>query len=544
MHSRTSDHRVSPCGQYTFSLQVPGFSYSLCYCDFPIHLFENLTLNSPPNTTQTYPPNSGNFSSLNVLFNCSAEDLDGNLDNISLYGNWSGGWHNNGTKDASGFSSEVSFLKNISEGVYEWGCFVSDNLSITNYSIQNFTINVDNTPPLITSIVMNESYVCGTSSYVRVNCTASDSFPGVENVTIRAVGPSSTTDYPASLISGEVYYADALVDELGIWVFNCVAEDYAGNLNNSNSSDFEAYSLSPELAVYNSFVNFSNLDPLENEVITISTLIFNLGCGEATNVLTGFFEGDPDSGGFQINGNQSTNVSGLSNKSVNVSWSAKIGNTNVFVLTDVDDSFLELNESDNKANNSITVQAWQDFYGNLSIEKILANSLLRNLTFWSNESFYDGSVFVTDSEADVSWNSLQAIGRNISNASVAGDFEDIDSLLNMSDFDDSVTNLFGDPLYPKNNCTFLIHKKLIENVPIINSTNTTSFITGILWDTDDDSNGQFDQVDREDLVFVVKTNASQQGTYGVYDYEITIPVRLREYNSTDITSVYFYYDLY
>ncbi len=507
-------------------------------------LAPNLILNSPPNVTQTYLPDTGNFSSLNILFNCSAQDLDGNLANISLYGNWSGGWHKNETKNASGVSSVVSFSKNISEGVYEWGCFVSDNLSITNYSTQNFTINVDNTPPLISSIVMNESYICGTSTYVRVNCTSNDSFTGVENVTIRAIGPSSTTNYSASLLLGDVYYADVLVNEVGTWVFNCISEDYAENSNNLISSELETYLAEPELAVYSSFINFSNLDPLENEIITISVVVFNLGCGNAINVLTGFYKGDPDLGGVQINGNQSANVSGLSNETVNVSWSAEIGSTNVFVGTDINDLFLESNESDNKANDSIIVNAWQEFYGNMSIEKILSNGLLKNLTLWSNESFYEGSVFVTDSEADINWASLQAIGQSTTNVSVINDFMDIDALLGMSDFNDSVTNIFGDPFYPKFNTSFLVHKRMIEKVPIINSTNTTSFITGILWDMDDDSDGQFDQGDKEDLVFVVKTNTSQQGGYGIYDYEITLPVRLREYNSTDISDVYFYYDLY
>ena len=48
---------------------------------------------------------------------------------------------------------------------------------------------------------------------------------------------------------------------------------------------------------------------------------------------------------------------------------------------------------------------------------------------------------------------------------------------------------------------------------------------------------------KEDLVFVASINKESVGEYGTYDYEIRVPVELRDYDSTDSETIYLYYDL-
>ena len=43
-------------------------------------------------------------------------------------------------------------------------------------------------------------------------------------------------------------------------------------------------------------------------------------------------------------------------------------------------------------------------------------------------------------------------------------------------------------------------------------------------------NGEFDFGDKEDIIFVAEINKISEGAYGIYDYEIKIPSKLREYN--------------
>lgn len=115
----------------------------------------------------------------------------------------------------------------------------------------------------------------------------------------------------------------------------------------------------------------------------------------------------------------------------------------------------------------------------------------------------------------------------------------------MNSFNDSISNIFTlDGSIARNISQFTIQGTSVESVPIIPSTNTTSFITGILWDSSDDLlDGEFSQDDEEDIIFVSKVNHSTEGAYGVYDYEIRVPARLREYKGPNLEEVYFYFDL-
>ena len=83
----------------------------------------------------------------------------------------------------------------------------------------------------------------------------------------------------------------------------------------------------------------------------------------------------------------------------------------------------------------------------------------------------------------------------------------------------------------------------LSNVPWDNSTNTSSFYTGILWDTSDSANDYYDATQDEDLVFITKINMSKVGLHGTYDYEIKIPSNLKDYKGAS-SKVDFYYELY
>jgi len=91
--------------------------------------------------------------------------------------------------------------------------------------------------------------------------------------------------------------------------------------------------------------------------------------------------------------------------------------------------------------------------------------------------------------------------------------------------------------------TIEIFENSVTNIPIANSTNSTNFITGVLWDSDDDTgtNG-FDKTDKEDIVFVTRSNTDVKGQYGTYDFEIRVPALLRSYKGTTNT-VGFYVEL-
>ncbi len=500
----------------------------------------NITLNSVPTTEPVFPVDFSNLSIQTINFNCTFNDLDSNTANVSLYGNWSGGWHLNETKTASGASGSVLFSKNLSEGLYSWGCFVNDDLSVSSFSENNFTLTVDRTKPVVNSLLINETLVCGTANSVRITCNTNDS-AGIDRVIIEAENPvGSFTNHTANFLSGDDYYSDIPLNTEGLWNFNCFSYDYANNSENVSES-FEVYPDSPDL-VFSSSVNFSNYNPVEDEEIIVSATISNHGCSNADNFLVGFFEGEPETGN-QVGENQTISILSFSNYSVNISWNAKIGPTNLFAFADVGNSINEFNESNNKINKTIDVGVWQEFYGNVTGMKILSDASFDNLSIWQEGLNLQGNVFMADTESNIDWSSLVAIGRDKYGNPVGDDFSEIDSFLGTGNFKDSIEKTFtsgGEPILTKD---FFINNKNVTNVPVINSTNNSNFMTGILWDSSDDSDGEYGGSNKEDIVFVAQLNKNSLGSYGTYDYELAIPVSLRDYYSNDTKDVYFYYDL-
>jgi hypothetical protein len=514
------------------NVTVTGGSYDIV---------ENITLNSPPTTNLIFPSSYANLSNSEINFNCSASDLDNNLKEISLYGNWTGEWTLNETKEINSEGFAI-FTKYISEGFYKWACKVTDNLSISNFSLQNNSFTLDSTKPQIESVLLNISSAYGNLSFVRVNCTTYDTLLKIDNVIIQAISPYWTINHSSSLLTEETYYSDIQLNETGIWRFNCISNDSAGNTNNLTSENLRVYSEFADLFINSTNIHLNESNPIENQMVIISALVENLEGGDAENVLISFFEGDPDYSGVNI-GNVSINVSQISSTYANLSWNAKIGPTKIFVFADYDLSIEEFNESNNKANKTFSINSWQEIYGNTSVDKIIEGEGI-NLKKWFNESYIEGSIFVTDSECSVNWLSIQAIGKTKTGESSSNDFLEIDQLLGMTEFEDSVSKVFSDDQVPKDTENMVIHQREIQGVPIINSTDNSNFVTGILWDTSDDSiNGEFDSEDKEDIIFVAKINKESVGAYGIYDYEIKIPSKLREYNGPDYEEIYLYYDL-
>ncbi len=502
---------------------------------------ENLSLNSPPKVFLISPENYFNSPIQEILFNFSVNDYDANLVNVSLYGNWSVGWHINETKESSE-NGYFSFTKNLEEGVYEYSCIAIDSFFISQLNPENYSFVVDLTKPNILSIYPNESLICG-DKLVRVNCTVVDNGgSGIQKVIIQSIFQNSMTNYSGIFLNENTYYSDILVNKSGEWKFNCIVNDTAGNINNLTSSSINRYPEFAELYINYSSIFFNKINPSENERIIINATIENLGCGNAENVLIGLFNRDPKNVGKGIE-NKSLSINGFSSQEINFSWDAEIGKNNLFIVADLNNSFDEENESNNEANKTFSVNSWQIIYGNITLSKILGG-LSFNLTNWINESNFTGNVFITDSECEINWLTLQSIGKTNENEESSNDFFDIDYSLEMEEFDDSVSILFSEEQNPIKTDNFLVHQIEIKEVPIIESGNNSNFITGMLWDFSDDSgNKEYDAFDKEDIVFVTKVKKGIEGNYGMYDYEIKIPAKIREYKGKESSEIYFYYDL-
>jgi len=126
---------------------------------------------TPPNVTLNAPINFFNSTSTTITFNCTAFD-NVNLTNVTLYGNWSGGWHANQTNSTPINNTPIIFSKSIPDGIYKWNCQACDASSNCNFSSVNRTFTIDAIPPAISvTYPLNQTYSTNVSA---LNYTVSD----------------------------------------------------------------------------------------------------------------------------------------------------------------------------------------------------------------------------------------------------------------------------------------------------------------------------------------------------------------------------------
>ncbi|UZE94234.1 MAG: VCBS repeat-containing protein [Candidatus Pacearchaeota archaeon] len=134
-----------------------------------------LTVQEPPNVTLNLPVDGNLSASNNITFNCSATDNSG-LKNVTLWGNWSGGWHANTTNNFSGLSNSTAFNLNVSEGAYLWNCLVYDINDYSAFASSNFSLTV-NTPPTTPTNITCNGQICSLNNsfnnIIEINCSGS-----------------------------------------------------------------------------------------------------------------------------------------------------------------------------------------------------------------------------------------------------------------------------------------------------------------------------------------------------------------------------------
>lgn len=180
------------------------------------------------------PEDEEGFSSTSVSFNCSFTSSYGG-NNVSLYGNASGSWTLNETKNLSGLRNSTTFVKSlIANQVYFWNCYSCDVLGNCNFSSNNSTFFVDSIDPIVKLVSpANDAITTSDSQTFRFNVT--DNFrtkncslyidDDIEENYSNPSNSSSSISFPSVILEGTVSGLDY------IWYVGCY--DYAGNFNES-----------------------------------------------------------------------------------------------------------------------------------------------------------------------------------------------------------------------------------------------------------------------------------------------------------------------
>ncbi len=297
--------------------------------------------------------------------------------------------------------------------------------------------------------------------------------------------------------------------------------------------------LSVDLAVYDTELSYTPSAVIEFLNTTINATVRNLG-KSSINATIQFWWASHKNRNY-TNGTLIRSidliVQGRTNQSVVFNWTAQyFGMNSLYVVADppiaTSGSIPENDENNNVGYINITLPIWHTFAGNVSGSLVLSDLANYSLLTWNVTNSSSQNIYFTSAGQSISFADLRALGRNTSGNYEYKHFLSIDTNLNVSHVNDSINLSYTASGQPKATTSLYVFGTEITNVPVINSTNSSSFLTGILWDTsDDDGDGGYDTTDKEDIVFVTTTSENIPGMYGTYDFEVRVPAPLRDYTS-------------
>jgi C1A family cysteine protease len=169
-----------------------------------------------PSVTLVSPPDRFISSLASVTFNCSAQDIDGinGLKNMTLWGNFTGSWLANETKNLTGTDNSTTFNLDLPVGTYVWNCLAYDQRALGDWA-DNLTltippINVELSTPadLLNSSETNQTFNCSansTAELVNLSIYVWNSTTEFYTNTINVTGTSNSSEWQVNLTENERY---------------------------------------------------------------------------------------------------------------------------------------------------------------------------------------------------------------------------------------------------------------------------------------------------------------------------------------------------
>jgi len=392
--------------------------------------------------------------------------------------------------------------------------------SMSGFEVVPFDINLGHLPPIPNAILNPVAGTCNDGTINITWLTFTDPNNNLDDYNISLLNSDGSFNTTINASTTKLYQAfDTTPFANGQYYIQVEGCDLIGLCATSNVTFF-IDNTAPVVSLVSPPDNYINNQP------TSVNLTFTCSVTDTCNLKNiSLYITDTNNLNFALN--QTSMISGASST---VNWSLQLPQGNYTW------SCLAYDFAGNPGwgvNRSIQIRntIWHSFCGNVSGQLILGNNKT-NVDVMYNWSWdQSGNIYSYNSDATINWNSLVALGRTSLGAVSTNDFLEVDTLLNTTVYKDNVTVTFStDGTNAKATRTFVVSTSSIANVPIANSTNSSNFVTGILWDSSDDTgNNEFDATDSEDLVFVTEINVTKRGSCGIKDYEIRVPGTLDTY---------------
>ncbi|MFH0961109.1 MAG: PGF-pre-PGF domain-containing protein [archaeon] len=226
-----------------------------------------------PVAASVSPDNYFNSSSRNVTFQLQGVD-NLNLTGLTLYGNWSSGWHANATNSTpvNGTTWTVN-VTGIPDGIYTWSAYAADAAGNWNFSA-NRTLVVDATAPTVT-LTAPVNATNSSIPAVQINYTVSDAIDSAGVWCKPFILNGSTWTNLSYFPANTVNYTVAGDDGTYLWNYQC--QDSAGNAAFATANrSFTIDTAFPGIAV---------VSPAIGENLTVSAMAFNVSVSDISTSL-------------------------------------------------------------------------------------------------------------------------------------------------------------------------------------------------------------------------------------------------------------------
>ncbi|MCF7861918.1 DUF2341 domain-containing protein [Candidatus Woesearchaeota archaeon] len=480
--------------------------------------FKNVTVEA---TAQSY----GNEST-NLLVNSYSLELVTNLSSVDSAKEY------NKTMEYSGadWSTEINTTLLAFHG--DWNATfkgqISQYLKLDSVEDRTFFLNMSGytTPTIILDAPTNGDTL--STSFVNFRWKVLSDYFSLLYCNVTVNGTLNITNEPVVEDTWHTALSDNFTN--GFYSYNITCRDEAESMNYSSTYIFEIDQGSlADLAAVN--ITFSDYHPIEETQLGIRVNVSNYG-SLANNVSVRLNITEWNGSTWSLIYSNETNLSLVSSSSsviAEFNWTASSGSYNFSAMVDGDDQIVEGDENNNFNYTALDIEAWSYIYGVIEAGLALKTIEEDNFIYWTVVQ-PTGNVYFSDTDSSFGYTDLKGFdGTN--------DFIEADTVLGITGHNDSIENMYdsnGDDSADQTR-TFTIAGSPVNGVAVRNTTNSTTFVTGILYDSGAPG-AEYDG--SQDLVFITQINYSAVGKYGIYDFECRVPASLEKLKGiSDILSV-------
>jgi hypothetical protein len=283
-----------------------------------------------------------------------------------------------------------------------------------------------------------------------------------------------------------------------------------------NATDVFTYRTTLEADLRVGKITVNNSNPSEGEFVLIRANVSNYGPSDANSSRV-WFNSTDGNGVVSALGERTVDIAAGGWTWENVTASFGQGTHTINVSARTSTSVVGLSPANDDNTTQLSVPVWAYMHGNATGTLMLAIGGETDVFEWTPEEL-QGNVFFMDVDSGVDFTNMKPLNGS-------GDLHELDVALGIENFTGDVNQTYdsnGDGVADQTT-TFDVYGDTLAGVPVVNASDGSPWLVGIIWDGDDGP----EYTGAEDVVFIVKIKPGTNGAFGVNDYEAKVPSNLK-----------------